>query len=112
MKEILAFIRENKVFQTKAALEEAGFPAFTCRKVFGRGKKPVDFLTYDNTAMGAKMFAKRAFTLIVNDNEVEKVVKVFMNTNSTGNPGDGKIFVIPIIESYRVSTGEGGADAY
>ena len=112
MKEILAIIRENKVFQTKLILEEAGFPAFTCRKVFGRGKKPVDFLTYDNTIMGSKMLAKRAFILIVNDDDIEKVIKIFMDVNSTGNPGDGKIFVMPIMESYRVSTGEVEANSY
>ena len=39
MKEILAIIRLVKLSETKKALAEAGFPAFTCRKVLGRGKK-------------------------------------------------------------------------
>ena len=43
MKEVMAIIRMNKIGDTKNALSEAGFPAITCRKVYGRGKKKVDF---------------------------------------------------------------------
>ena len=41
MKEILAFIRVNKVADTKKALDLNGFAGFCCRKCLGRGKKPV-----------------------------------------------------------------------
>lgn len=112
MKEIMAIIRLNKVSQTKMALAEAGFPAFTCRKVLGRGKKPIDFILSNNPIQSSKLIPKRAFTLIINDNDVDKVVKVIMNVNCTGNPGDGKIFVMPVMESYQVRNGQGGADAY
>jgi nitrogen regulatory protein PII 2 len=44
----------------------------------------------------------------VDDTAVQKVVKTIIDVNSTGNPGDGKIFVIPILESYRVR--DGGQD--
>ncbi len=39
MKEVLAVIRMNKINETKRALSEGGFPAITCRRVYGRGKK-------------------------------------------------------------------------
>jgi nitrogen regulatory protein PII 2 len=42
MKEVMCFIRQNKVNDTKKALAESGFPAFTCRKCLGRGKKSID----------------------------------------------------------------------
>ncbi|MDR1891468.1 MAG: P-II family nitrogen regulator, partial [Oscillospiraceae bacterium] len=42
MKEVMSFIRANKVNDTKTALANGGFPAFTCRKCLGRGKKSVD----------------------------------------------------------------------
>ena len=41
MKEIMAFIRLNKVNETKNALALAGLPSFTCSKGVGRGKKPL-----------------------------------------------------------------------
>ena len=127
MKEVMAIIRQNKVNVTKDALANAGFPAFTCRKVMGRGKNSVDpALVQTILEQGARpvsavgeqltetmrLIPKRVFTLIVEDNEVEKVVKTFIESNSTGNPGDGKIFVLPIYEAYTVRSGEVASDAY
>lgn len=121
MKEIMAVVRLNKVSETKDALADVGFPAFTCRKVMGRGKKSIDpnlvktildegelpvsplgeYFT-ENT----RLIPKRFFTLIVPDSDVSKVIDTIMEVNSTGNPGDGKIFVIPVYESIRVRNGE------
>lgn len=121
MKEIMAIVRLNKVSATKEALAEAGFPAFTCRKVMGRGKKALDpnlvstiveagelpvspvgeYLTEN-----ARLIPKRCFTLVIQDTDVSKVLDTIMEVNSTGNPGDGKIFVLPIFESVRIRDGK------
>jgi nitrogen regulatory protein PII 2 len=120
MKEVMAFIRQNKINRTKEALAEAGFPSFTCRKCLGRGKKSVDLtlvrsliedgelplsVSSESLTESSRLIPKRFFTLIVDDTEVQKVIKTIIDVNSTGNPGDGKIFVIPILESYRVRDG-------
>ncbi len=126
MKEVMAFIRINMINQTKAALLAAGFPSITCRKVLGRGKKKVEFSAIEDLPPDAakqtpnlaeavseehRLVPKRFLTLIVHDDEVQKVVDAIMSVNSKGNPGDGKIFILPISEVYRVRTGESGADA-
>ena len=59
-----------------------------------------------------RLLPKRLITLIAADDQADKIVEVIMKTNHTGTPGDGKIFVMPIFESYQVRNGEGGADAY
>ena len=41
MKEIMAFLRMNRINDTKAALAKAGYPSFTVSKAVGRGKKPL-----------------------------------------------------------------------
>ncbi|MDI3536314.1 P-II family nitrogen regulator [Eubacteriaceae bacterium ES2] len=127
MKEVMAIIRQNKVNQTKEALVAEGFPAFTCLKVLGRGKKSIDLsLVNDIVASGemplsdvsesltesGRLISKRFFTLIVEDNDVDQVVSIIMDANTTGNPGDGKVFVLPIDESIRVRSGEQHADAF
>jgi len=43
---------------------------------------------------------------------VDKVVEIIINTNTTGNAGDGKVFILPIEESIRVRSGEQHADAF
>jgi nitrogen regulatory protein PII 2 len=127
MKEVMAIVRQNKVNATKEALAEIGIPAFTCRKVLGRGKKLIDMSLVNSlveagevpaTPVGeylsetTRLISKRVFTLIVDDTEVEKVVNTIIDINSTGNPGDGKIFVLPILENYKVRNGEATIEAY
>ncbi len=126
MKEVMAIVRLNKVSATKQALAEAGFPSFTCRKVMGRGKKMMDptvvaailesgqlpVTTFgENITESYRLIPKRVFTLIVQNEDVSKIVDTLIDTNSTGNPGDGKIFVLPVMESYRVRNGEQQQDS-
>jgi len=121
VKEVMAFIRLNKIKPTKDALADVGFPYYTCRKCLGRGKKPVDqsslrpvcetgtdilsYSTPDSSLELTRLIPKRFFTLIVEDEDVQLVVDTIIAANKTGNPGDGKIFVLPILESYRVRNG-------
>jgi nitrogen regulatory protein PII 2 len=121
MKEVMAVIRVNKVNETKNALANEGFPAFLCRAVLGRGKKALDpsVLRYvvDEGALpvseagealteSLRLIPKRYFTVIVDDDQVALAVKTIIEVNQTGNPGDGRVFVLPVIDSYRVRTGE------
>ncbi len=121
MKEVMAVIRLNMVNPTKTALAKAGFPSFTCRKCLGRGKKSVDGdvvqavlesgelpMTHVGEHMTEvrRLIPKRFFTLVVDDDQVEKAVKTIIETNQTGNPGDGKIFIMSVCETYKVRTGE------
>jgi len=123
MREIMCFIRPNKVNETKKAMAENGFPAFTCCKCLGRGKKSIDpelLKTVlaagelplspigESTTEATRLVAKRFFTLIIDDKDVDKAVKTIIGVNQTGNPGDGRIFVLPILETFSVRTGEGG----
>jgi nitrogen regulatory protein PII 2 len=127
MKEVMCFIRANKVNDTKKALANHGFPAFTCRKCLGRGKKSIDpdLLTTvlaagelplspigENLTEATRLIAKRFFTLIVDEKDVDKVVETIIEANQTGNPGDGRIFILPILEAYTVRSGQPTVEAY
>ncbi len=127
MKEIMTIIRMNMVNPTKKALASAGFPAFSCRKCLGRGKKSIDAALAESILQAgqqpdkpvaehlteySRLIAKRLFTIIVDDDQIDEAVKIIIDTNQTGNPGDGKIFVLSIMEAYTVRTGESNADAY
>lgn len=121
MKEILVIVRMNKMAETKKALTQAGIQGFTCRRVMGRGKKVIHRALYSTLMQdgelpvspvgeyiteGSRLISKRLFTMIVQEEEVEKIVETLIETNSTGNPGDGKIFVLPIMEAYRIRDGK------
>ncbi|EHI99858.1 MULTISPECIES: P-II family nitrogen regulator [unclassified Clostridium] len=126
MKEVMCIIRLNKVNKTKEALAEAGFPSITCRKVLGRGKKSIDKALVEaymeageipptpygeNLSERGRLIPKRFITLVVKDEEVKTVIDTVIDINSTGTPGDGKIFVIPVEEVYRVRDGQAGDEA-
>ncbi|MDR2420760.1 MAG: P-II family nitrogen regulator [Oscillospiraceae bacterium] len=123
MKEIMSFIRPAKVNATKKALADAGFPAFLCRACLGRGKKALDpaalklVLESGGLPVSAegealtealRLIPKRFFTVFVEDGDADEAIKTIIKANRTGNPGDGRIFVLPTLESYGVRTGEPG----
>ncbi|MGE4485145.1 MAG: P-II family nitrogen regulator [Oscillospiraceae bacterium] len=120
MKEIIAIIRPNKINATKRILMENHFPAFTCRPCLGRGKKSADTelvtallatgslpqdVIGEHFTEASRLIAKRFFTLVTTDEMADKVVQLIIEVNQTGKPGDGKVFVCPIMESYRVRDG-------
>ncbi len=126
MKEVMAIIRMNKISETKEALSLAGFPSVTCRKVFGRGKKKVDFELIEDLIDGIpiaepevleaitenhRLISKRLLTMIVNDDDYKKVVDTIIEVNQTGSMGDGKIFISTISDALRVRTDEKGSIA-
>lgn len=125
MKEVLAVIRMNKINQTKNALAAAGFPSLTGSRVMGRGSRPVDYEVVA-AAAGAveplpevierlsappRLISKRMLSLVVPDDAVQKIVSLLIGVNQTGRAGDGKIFVLPVSDAYRVRTGDAGEKA-
>ncbi len=104
MKMIRAIIRPNREEKVVEHLEKDGFYSMTKMNVFGRGKQKgirVGTVCYDE-------LPKVMLMLVVNDEEVTKVVNVIQNSARTGNIGDGKIFVTDVSEAYTVRTGASG----
>ena len=120
MKEVIAVVRINMMNQTKQALTDCGVDAFFAHEAHGRGKGFVNPKVLEGTEQGyeeaaallgekGKLYPKRMVTVVVPDDQVTCVVETIMNTNQTGMPGDGKIFILPITDAVRVRTGETGA---
>lgn len=119
MKEIMAVIRMDKMNATKKALTDTGVAAFFAREAQGRGKGLVNTLLLKGAAKGyeeaaellgekGRLYPKRVLTVVVHDNQVQDVVEAIMGVNRTGKPGDGKIFVMPVLDGVRVRTAESG----
>ncbi len=104
MVEIYAMIRPNKASLTKKALLDSGYPGFTCIKATGRGRKSIGFELPDGTVIQTSFVQKRLFIILIPDEAELAVVKAIVDVNSTGSPGDGKIFVVPVEKTYQVRT--------
>jgi nitrogen regulatory protein PII 2 len=123
MKEVMAIIRMNMMNKTKKALVDAGISSFTATgRVMGRGKGNVDFKLLEGAkegyeeaiaqlGKGPRLIPKRLLWIVVPDELVQKTVHTIIETNRTGQPGDGKIFVIPAADAIRVRTAETGDTA-
>jgi nitrogen regulatory protein PII 2 len=119
MKEIMAIVRINMMNRTKKALAEAGISSITARDALGRGKGLVDMTLLEGAEKGyeeaiaqlgqsQRLIPKRIFYVVVPDRLVNKTVKTIMAVNRTGKSGDGKIFVMPVVDAVRVRTAESG----
>jgi nitrogen regulatory protein PII 2 len=119
MKEVMAVIRMNMINETKIALADAGISSITARDCLGRGKGLVDLSLLKGAEKGyeeaisqlgqsQRLIPKRVLFIVVPDKMVKKTVKTIIKVNQTGKSGDGKIFVVPVLDSVRVRTGENG----
>jgi nitrogen regulatory protein PII 2 len=119
MKEVIAVVRMNMMNRTKQALTEAGIAAFFAHEALGRGKGLVNPLVLQGAAQGReeavtvlgekdKLYPKRMVTVVVPDREVDDVVQAIIAVNRSGQPGDGKMFVLPVVDAVRVRTAEAG----
>ncbi|PLX49284.1 MAG: P-II family nitrogen regulator [Desulfobulbaceae bacterium] len=119
MKEVIAVVRINMMNQTKQALTDCGIAAFFAHEAHGRGKGFVNPEILEGAEKGyeeaatllgekGKLYPKRMITAVVDDAMVGCVVDTIINTNQTGMPGDGKVFVVPLSDAVRVRTGETG----
>jgi nitrogen regulatory protein PII 2 len=119
MKEIMAIVRINMMNRTKKALADAGITSITAREALGRGKGLVDMTLLEGAEKGyeeaiaqlgqsQRLIPKRIFFVVVPDRLANKTVKTIMQVNYTGKSGDGKIFVMPVMDALRVRTGENG----
>ena len=101
---IRSIVRPEKVDDVMAALMEAGFPGVTKMSVVGRGKQrgiKIGEITYDE-------IPKELLLTVVKDQDKEFVVRTIIKAARTGEKGafgDGKIFIVPVIESYTISSG-------
>jgi nitrogen regulatory protein PII 2 len=120
MKEIIAIIRPAMVHKTKEVLDVLGHPALTALRVFGRGKQKSMLAEIESVKDNADLqnqpghmpyIPKRLLSIVVPDEDVNLIVEAIMKVNSTGNIGDGKIFVCPIEDSIRVRNKDRGLEA-
>lgn len=101
---IRSIIRPEKVGNVLAALMEAGFPGVTKLNVVGRGKQrgiKIGEITYDE-------IPKEMLLTVVKDDEKELVVRTIIAAARTGDKGafgDGRIFIVPVEETYTISSG-------
>lgn len=109
MKKIEAIIRKSKYSAVKEALHSVGVNFFSYWDATGRGNEKEGH-SYRGVSYSTSDIQRRYLSIVVNDDFEEVTIKAIIEAGSTGEVGDGKIFVSEIAECYRIRTGEKGGD--
>ena len=107
MKKVEAIIRKSKFSSVKKALHEVGVNFFSYWDVTGLGNEKEGHV-YRGVSYSTSDIQRRYLSIVVNDDFEEITIKAILKSSSTGEVGDGKIFVSDIKEAYRIRTGEKG----
>ena len=109
MKKIEAIIRPERMTAVKDGLAEAGFSGLNTVQVMGRGvQRGIVHQGRGGVPVSVDMLPKTKVELVVLDDQVEGAIEIIVEASRTGEIGDGKIFVIPVEDAFRVRTGERG----
>ncbi|MBM3897100.1 MAG: P-II family nitrogen regulator [Thaumarchaeota archaeon] len=111
MLKVEAVIRQEKLNDVKNALTKAGFSGITVYDVKGRGRQKGYVLNFRGREMRVDLISKTKIELIIDDKGLDDVIKIIKENAFTGDIGDGKIFVSPVLDVIRIRTGERGKEA-
>ncbi len=101
-------IRPERLEAVKAALDEIGVHGITLSEVRGAGRQQGYVHRYRGAEYRVNLLDKVKIEAVLLDHQVEPAVEAVAAAARTGEVGDGKIFVIPVIDAVRVRTGERG----
>ncbi len=108
---VTAIIRPDKLGDVKKALAEVEAPSLTVTNVSGRGSQPAKKGQWRGEEYTVDLHQKVKIECVVADVPTEDVVEAIADAAKTGDPGDGKIFVMPVDDALQIRTGKRGTDA-
>jgi nitrogen regulatory protein P-II 1 len=111
MQKVEAIIKPFKLDEVKEALNAIGIQGITVSEVKGFGRQKGHTELYRGAEYVVDFLPKIKLEIVVSDYLVPKVVEAIQSAANTGRIGDGKIFVMPVIEAVRIRTGDRGEDA-
>jgi nitrogen regulatory protein P-II 1 len=112
MKQVIAYIKPHKLENVMLALH--GLDHLTGISVLeirgcGRSRKVSSDYIFDEDSYG--LISRLKLEIACQDTSVDQIVKTIQDNAHTGLRGDGKIYVLPVLEAVRISTGETGEQA-
>ncbi len=110
MKLVTAYIRHESFEPIRAELLELGFPSLSISEVKGSGRQKGITERYRGAEVTNYLRPKIKVECVVATGDVQTIVDTILKHARTGAVGDGKVFVLPVEEAYRVRTGESGED--
>ncbi|QGJ69716.1 Nitrogen regulatory protein P-II [Planctomycetales bacterium 10988] len=114
VKMIVATIQPYKLHPVKDALSKVEVNRLTVCDAEGQGQQRGMTATFRGNEYDVQLISKVQLEIVVNDDFLERTLDILIDvarTGADGNIGDGKIFILPVAESIRISDGKRGPEA-
>jgi nitrogen regulatory protein P-II 1 len=111
MKLIMAVIKPHRLDDVKEALREVGIRGLTSIEAQGFGRQRGHTEIYRGAEYQVDFVPKVQIEVMAEDGDVQIIVDTILKAARTGKIGDGKVWVVPAEQVYRIRTGEMGPDA-
>ena len=111
MKLVTAIVKPFRLDDDRNALSEVGIQGMTVSEVKGFGRQRGHTELYRGAEYVVDFLPKAKIEVAVSDDRIDQVVEAIIEAAKTGKVGDGKIFVSPIEQVWRIRTGESGDSA-
>ncbi len=111
MKVVTAIIKPFKLDEVKEAIKGQGVQGMTVTETRGFGRQRGHTEVYRGAEYQIEFVPKIKIEVVTDDEAVDRLVQIIMQTAQTGKIGDGKIWISPVEGVFRIRTGESGAEA-
>lgn len=111
MKLIIAYIQPEQLNDVKRALYEKEIYKMSVTNALGCGQQKGYTETYRGAEIEVNLLKKLRMEIAVNADFVDATVAAIIEGARTGNIGDGKIFILDLVDCIRIRTGEKGTEA-
>ena len=111
MKLVTAIIKPFKLDEVREALSAIGVQGITVTEVKGFGRQKGHTELYRGAEYVVDFLPKVKIEAAISDELTDRVIEAVEKAANTGKIGDGKIFVLDLLQVVRIRTGETGADA-
>jgi nitrogen regulatory protein PII len=111
MKLVNAIVKPFKLEEVKEALRSIGIQGMTVTETRGFGRQRGHTEVYRGAEYQVDFVPKVKLEILCDDSQLDQVVDTIMKVARTGQIGDGKIYILPAEQVYRIRTGEMGRDA-
>jgi len=108
MTKIEAIIRPNRFEAVKEALSDLGVDGMTVSEARGHGRQKGHTETYRGREYEVSLIPKLRVELVVLDERVEPIIAAIIASATTGEIGDGKIFLSKVEDAIRIRNQERG----
>ena len=111
MRLVTAIVKPFKLDDVSETLKTLGVPGITVTESRGFGRQRGHTEVYRGAEYTVEFVPKVRIEILVDDGDVDRVVQQLLATANTGKIGDGKVWVVPVDNVWRIRTGESGPDA-